>query len=66
MLYEAITISSNPGMMTSLTQLRNGFRESSTESVSQIEEVYDNIDSIYTYIDFNDVSDIGEETQYIN
>ena len=66
MLYEAITISNKPGMMTSLTQLGNGFRESSTERVSQMEEVYETIESIYTYIDPKDVGAIGEAYRSIH
>ena len=64
MLFEAITISSKPGMLTSLTQLGNGFRESSTEGVSQIEEIYETIESIYTYIDPNDVGALGEAYKF--
>ena len=60
MLFEAITISNKPGIMTSLTQLGNGLRESSTDGVSQMEEVYETIESIYTYIDPKDVGALGE------
>ena len=63
MLFEAIMISSKPGMMKSLTQLGNRFRESSTEGVSQIEEIYETIESIYTYIDPKDVGALGEASR---
>ena len=64
MLFEAITIPIKPGMMTSLTQSGNKFRESSTEGVSQIEEIYETIESIYTYIDPNDVGTLGEAYKF--
>ena len=62
MLFEAITISNLPVIDMSTLQ-RNGFRESSTDGVSQMEEVYENIDSIYTYIYPNDVEDICHRTR---
>ena len=64
MLFEAIMISNLPVIeMSSLQQLRNGVRESSIDGVSQIEELYQNIDSIYTYIYPNDVEDICHGTR---
>ena len=63
MLFEAITISNKPGIMTLLTQFGNGFGESTTEGVSQIEDFYQNIDAIYTYVDPNDVEDICDRNR---
>ena len=55
----------DPGQMTSHAQLRQGFSESTNGYVTQSDGLYDNIDPLYTYINPNDVSDLGEEIEVL-
>ena len=63
MLFEAITISNKTDiMMTSLTQLEIGFGESSTDGVSQIEDVYEPMESTFAYIEPIDMRTLSRKT----